>query len=192
MDVIALHRAGFATAVAPLGTALTEAQLQELWRLSPEPVLCFDGDTAGQRAALRALHRRGECMSDTFGGLKLPAAAVGAGELPGDPLLTFLLPYLKAVVPALLTKSEQATGTLSLVFFPIAFMSTAFVPPALMPGWLQTVNSWNPITFLIEAIRPLMVSGYDWAAIGKALIAIAVLGLVLQSATLWAFRRLTA
>ena len=95
-------------------------------------------------------------------------------------------------VPALLTKSEQATGTLSLVFFPIAFMSTAFVPPALMPGWLQTVNSWNPITFLIEAIRPLMVSGYDWAAIGKALIAIAVLGLVLQSATLWAFRRLTA
>jgi DNA primase len=57
MDVIALHRAGFATAVAPLGTALTEMQLQELWRLSPEPVLCFDGDTAGQRAALRALFR---------------------------------------------------------------------------------------------------------------------------------------
>lgn len=57
MDVIALHRAGFGTAVAPLGTALTEAQLQELWRLAPEPVLCFDGDAAGQRAALRALHR---------------------------------------------------------------------------------------------------------------------------------------
>ena len=57
MDVIALHRAGFATAVAPLGTALTEAQLEELWRLSPEPVLCFDGDAAGQRAALRALDR---------------------------------------------------------------------------------------------------------------------------------------
>jgi DNA primase len=57
MDVIALHRAGFATAVAPLGTALTEAHLAELWRLAPEPVLCFDGDAAGQRAALRALHR---------------------------------------------------------------------------------------------------------------------------------------
>jgi DNA primase len=57
MDVIALHRAGFGTAVAPLGTALTEMQLQELWRLSPEPVLCFDGDSAGQRAALRALGR---------------------------------------------------------------------------------------------------------------------------------------
>src|SRR4029077_6600547 len=56
MDVIALHRAGFATAVAPLGTALTETQLHELWRLSPEPMLCFDGDAAGQRAALRAMH----------------------------------------------------------------------------------------------------------------------------------------
>ena len=57
MDVIALHRAGFSTAVAPLGTALTEAHLAELWRLAPEPVLCFDGDAAGQRAALRALYR---------------------------------------------------------------------------------------------------------------------------------------
>jgi DNA primase len=57
MDVIALHCAGFATAVAPLGTALTEAHLAELWRLAPEPVLCFDGDAAGQRAAIRALHR---------------------------------------------------------------------------------------------------------------------------------------
>src|ERR1051325_5546961 len=53
-DVIALHRAGFATAVAPLGTALTETQLHELWRLSPEPVLCFDGDAAGPRVALPA------------------------------------------------------------------------------------------------------------------------------------------
>ena len=53
MDVIALHQAGFTGAVAPLGTALTEDQLQELWRLSPEPVLCFDGDAAGARAAAR-------------------------------------------------------------------------------------------------------------------------------------------
>ena len=54
MDVIALHQAGFGGAVAPLGTALTAEQLEELWRLSPHPVLCFDGDTAGSRAAARA------------------------------------------------------------------------------------------------------------------------------------------
>ena len=55
LDVIALHQAGFTGAVAPLGTALTEAQLQLLWRLSPCPVLCFDGDAAGGRAAARAI-----------------------------------------------------------------------------------------------------------------------------------------
>ena len=54
MDVIALHQGGIGGAVAPLGTALTEEQLEELWRLSPAPILCFDGDAAGARAAARA------------------------------------------------------------------------------------------------------------------------------------------
>ena len=53
MDVIALVRAGFEAAVAPLGTAVTEAQLRLLWRLSPEPIVALDGDAAGQRAGLR-------------------------------------------------------------------------------------------------------------------------------------------
>ncbi|MDQ0996524.1 DNA primase [Phyllobacterium ifriqiyense] len=55
MDVIALAQAGFTHAVAPLGTALTEDQLGLLWRMSPEPVLCFDGDSAGIKAAHRAI-----------------------------------------------------------------------------------------------------------------------------------------
>jgi DNA primase len=83
MDVIALHRAGFTTAVAPLGTALTEAQLQELWRLAPEPVLCFDGDAAGQRAAVRALGRALPLLQP---GRSLRFATLPAGEDP-DSLL---------------------------------------------------------------------------------------------------------
>jgi DNA primase len=55
MDVIALAQAGIHQVVAPLGTALTEEQLDLLWRISPEPVLCFDGDGAGLRAAYRAV-----------------------------------------------------------------------------------------------------------------------------------------
>jgi len=55
VDVIAMHRAGLPQAVAPLGTALTEDQLALLWRCAPEPVLCFDGDAAGLKAAYRAL-----------------------------------------------------------------------------------------------------------------------------------------
>ena len=54
MDVIALAQAGIGGAVAPLGTALTEDHLEELWRLAPAPILCFDGDAAGSRAAARS------------------------------------------------------------------------------------------------------------------------------------------
>lgn len=93
-------------------------------------------------------------------------------------------------IPALLTKSEQATSTLSLLLFPLVFMSTAFVPKALMPGWMQVVNDWNPVTYVIEAIRALMVTGYDWAIVGRAVLSLAVLGVILQAATMVAFRRL--
>lgn len=55
MDVIALSEAGFGAAVAPLGTAVTESQLDLLWRISPEPVIALDGDTAGLRAAQRVI-----------------------------------------------------------------------------------------------------------------------------------------
>jgi len=55
VDVIAMVRAGFAATVAPLGTALTEDQLTLVWRMADEPILCFDGDAAGRRAAYRAV-----------------------------------------------------------------------------------------------------------------------------------------
>ena len=55
MDVIALSEAGFPAVVAPLGTAITEDQLRLLWRVAPEPIIALDGDTAGLRAAMRAI-----------------------------------------------------------------------------------------------------------------------------------------
>ncbi len=83
MDVIALARAGFAESVAPLGTAMTETQLQEAWRLAPEPILCFDGDAAGQRAAERAAERALPLLQP---GKSLQFAYLPAGEDP-DSLL---------------------------------------------------------------------------------------------------------
>jgi len=56
-DVIAMADAGFADAVAPMGTALTEQQIELLWRLTEKPIVCFDGDAAGQRAAMKAIAR---------------------------------------------------------------------------------------------------------------------------------------
>lgn len=127
----------------------------------------------------------------------LMGASVATG-LPGAAII-LLLGGLFGVVwsgtsflPALLTKNEQATGTLAMLFMPLAFMSTAFVPVALMPDWLRLVNEWNPISHLIEAMRALMVTGYDWGLIGRAIGSMAVLGVLLHGAAFWAFRRLTA
>jgi DNA primase len=82
MDVIACQRAGVA-AVAPLGTALTEEQMDALWRLHPEPTLCFDGDGAGQRAASRAIDRALPLLK---AGRSLRFAIVTGGKDPDDVL----------------------------------------------------------------------------------------------------------
>jgi DNA primase len=83
MDVIALVQGGFDGAVAPLGTAVTEDQLQALWRIAPEPVLCLDGDSAGRRAALRAAERALPLLTP---GYSLQFALLPEGEDP-DSLL---------------------------------------------------------------------------------------------------------
>src|SRR5258708_4870215 len=84
MDVIALHGAGFVGAVAPLGTALTEGQLGELWKLADEPFLCFDGDNAGRRAAQRAAERALPLLrpGKSLRFLALPAAPAPATPIP--------------------------------------------------------------------------------------------------------------
>ncbi len=85
MDVIALHGAGFTGAVAPLGTALTEGQLGELWKLADEPYLCFDGDNAGRRAASRAAERALPLLRP---GKSLRFLALPAGEDPDSLIRT--------------------------------------------------------------------------------------------------------
>jgi DNA primase len=79
MDVIALHQAGFNNAVAPLGTAITESQLRLLWRVASEPTLCLDGDSAGQRAMLRAADLALPLLKP---GVGLKFALLPAGEDP--------------------------------------------------------------------------------------------------------------
>ena len=81
MDVIALSRAGFTHAVAPMGTALTEDQLELLWRVGPEPILCFDGDKAGVRAAFRSIERALPMLRP---GQSLRFAMLPEGQDPDD------------------------------------------------------------------------------------------------------------
>jgi DNA primase len=81
VDVIAMVGAGFAAAVAPLGTALTENQLALLWRMADEPILCFDGDRAGQKAAFRAADL---AMPHLKPGKSLRFALLPEGQDPDD------------------------------------------------------------------------------------------------------------
>jgi DNA primase len=85
MDVIALDRAGIAEVVAPNGTAVTEAQLERMWRLDPSPILCFDGDAAGGKAAIRAAVRALPLLQPdrTLRFVELPS-----GQDPDDIILT--------------------------------------------------------------------------------------------------------
>jgi DNA primase len=80
-DVMGLAQAGIPEAVAPLGTALTEAQLGLAWRLSTVPLLCFDGDAAGQSAAIRAARRALPMLTP---GRSLAFVTLPAGQDPDD------------------------------------------------------------------------------------------------------------
>ena len=83
MDVIAVHRSGGAAALAPLGTSLTPEQIALLWKLHDEPILCFDGDVAGQRAQFRALERILPLLEP---GRSVRLAMLPAGKDPDDVL----------------------------------------------------------------------------------------------------------
>jgi DNA primase len=81
VDVIAMVTAGFPGTVAPLGTALTEQQLAHIWRMADEPILCFDGDKAGQRAAYRAADL---ALPQLTPGKSLRIALLPQGQDPDD------------------------------------------------------------------------------------------------------------
>jgi len=102
MDVIALAQAGFGECVAPLGTALTEHQIERLWKMVDRPLLCFDGDGAGQKAAMRAASRALPLLRP---GLSLGFVSLPAGQDPDD--------LVRASGPGAFTACiDRATGLL--------------------------------------------------------------------------------
>ena len=102
MDVIACQRAGL-PAVAPMGTALTEDQMALLWRVSSEPVLCFDGDGAGQRAAYRAIERALQLLKP---GRSFRFALLEGGQDPDDILRDKGAPALRQAMTETRTFAE--------------------------------------------------------------------------------------
>lgn len=85
--------------------------------------------------------------------------------------------------------AETVFGIGGFLTFPLLFMSTALVPAAVMPSWMQTVSSFNPISHTVDAVRALTLSGFDWAKIGSAFGIIGLIAIVTLGATLYMFRK---
>ncbi|MFT7649463.1 MAG: ABC-2 type transport system permease protein [Candidatus Poriferisodalaceae bacterium] len=77
---------------------------------------------------------------------------------------------------ALRTGNPAAVNSAFLIFFPFAFLTSAYLPREEMSGWLKTVAAWNPVTYLLEGQRALLTTGWEWDALWKAGLAILILG----------------
>jgi ABC-2 type transport system permease protein len=89
---------------------------------------------------------------------------------------------------ALKTGNPAAVNSAFLLFFPFLFLTSSYVPRSELSGWLDTVASFNPVTYVLEGLRSLVSVGWDWSALGQALLAIVLLGAVSMSLCFSALR----
>jgi ABC-2 type transport system permease protein len=89
---------------------------------------------------------------------------------------------------ALKTGSPAAVNSSFLLFFPFAFLTTTFVPEEALTGWLAAIATYNPVTYILEALRSLLFVGWDAGDLAQGLVAIAAVGIVSQSLAFAALR----
>lgn len=90
---------------------------------------------------------------------------------------------------ALRTGNPSAVASSFILFFPFAFLTTAYVPKALLGGWLATASDWNPVTYVLAGLRSLIIDGWDVGAIAGAIGATALVGAISIGLALAALRR---
>lgn len=90
---------------------------------------------------------------------------------------------------ALRTRNTETTMMVSFsLTFPLLFLSTAMLPATLLPSWVQSFSTINPVSYVADAARSLILTGYDWTAIADAFVAVAVFGVILNGLAVAAFR----
>jgi ABC-2 type transport system permease protein len=89
---------------------------------------------------------------------------------------------------ALKTGNPAAVNSSFLLFFPFLFMTSSYVPRAELSGWLASIATWNPVTYILEGLRSLVTRGWQWDTLARAALAIAAVGLVSMSLCLAARR----
>lgn len=87
---------------------------------------------------------------------------------------------------ALKTGNPAAVNVSFLLFFPFIFLTTIFMPLEAMTGWMQTIATYNPVTYLLEGLRSLVTDGWNWAEIVRGVAAIAAVGVVSMTLALLA------
>jgi len=89
---------------------------------------------------------------------------------------------------ALKTGNPAAVNSSFLLFFPFLFMTSSYVPRSQLSGWLSVIATWNPVTYVLEGLRSLVTLGWQWAALGKATLSIAAVGVLSMFLCLAALR----
>ncbi|HEV2311249.1 MAG TPA: ABC transporter permease [Acidimicrobiia bacterium] len=89
---------------------------------------------------------------------------------------------------ALKTGNPAAVQSSFLLFFPFLFMTSSYVPRPQLSGWLRHVAAWNPVTYVLEGLRSLVTSGWQWDTLAKALLAVAIVSTVSMSLCFAALR----
>ena len=89
---------------------------------------------------------------------------------------------------ALKTGSPTAVASSFILFFPFAFLTTSTLPRFALTGWLDTVAGYNPVTYVLDGLRSLISEGWVWAELGKAVVAISLVGVVSMSLCFAALR----
>jgi ABC-2 type transport system permease protein len=96
------------------------------------------------------------------------------------------------LIIALRTKSVQATQSSFVLFCPFIFMTTAFMPKEFLPYWFQITTTINPVTYVLEAVRAIIVEGWVWSTVGLGVGILAAFTAFLLSVTTWLYNRQTA
>ncbi len=95
------------------------------------------------------------------------------------------------IIIALRTKNPQATQASFVLFFPAMFLTTAFMPRELLSGWFEVAVTINPINYILEGVRAIVIQGWEWSTILKGLWALLGMAVVLIGSATLAFRRAT-
>ncbi len=95
-----------------------------------------------------------------------------------------------SILIGLRTRNDESVFAIAgFLTFPLLFMSTALTPASFMPDWMQNVSRFNPISYGVDAIRALMLSGFDWQTILSAFAVAGALIAITMGAVLYRFRK---